>query len=35
VKINWENKIELDGFSHKNLNSVLKVWEGKWVRFKV
>jgi hypothetical protein len=25
----------LDGFSHENLNSVLKVWEGKWARFKV
>jgi len=26
-------KKELDGFSHENLNLVLKVSEGKWVKF--
>jgi hypothetical protein len=26
---------ELDGFPYDNLKIVLRVWEGKWVRFRV
>jgi len=31
MKLEILKKKKPDGFSHENLNLVLRVWEGKWV----